>query len=286
MIEFLLEKLFLPPLRYNRFWFAFLLGIMYSLFGLALAVSTNVGLLAVFVIAIAIQPFLSRFFSLIQLEQARHAARDASMKELLDEALAPVAKPQPALLRDFAPLFSQYTAFFLGIFSTFVLFAIAADPVRVYALFDLPESLAGAHEPSAWINLAITFFSHNAGVLFASFFLSLLLEFGASLVTVWNAVFWGLLVTIRMREAVLASADPTAGYLVLVSILPHLVLEALAYISAMFAGGMLSAIFSNAGPGILEDAGTWKRPLELLGLAIGLLALAAVLEAIVFSFVL
>lgn len=285
MIEFLLEKIFLPPLRYNRFWFAFLLGIVYSLFGLTLAVSTNVGLLAVFVIAIAIQPFLSRFFSMLQLEQTRAHAREASMMELFDQELAPAPKTETALLRDYGPLFSQYTAFFLGIFSTFVLFALAADPARVYALFDLPATLPSS-SPAPWTTLAGQFLWHNAGVLFASFLLSLVLEFGASLVTVWNAVFWGLLVTVRMREAVQASADPSAGYLVLFTILPHLVLEAMAYISAMFAGGMLSTVLVQTHPGNLEDPRTWRRPLELLGLGIGLLILAAVLEALVFSWIL
>jgi hypothetical protein len=286
MLEFMLEKLLLPPRRFNRFWFSFVLGVFYSLFGLALAVSTGVGILAIFVVAIAIQPFLSRFFSVIHLEQVRRAEREKSMESLFEGGLAPAPKVEPALLADFAPLFSQYTAFFLGIFATCVLFALAGDSARVLGLFGLQASMATGSSAAPLESLVVSLLMNNAGVLCASFFLALLLEFGASLVTVWNAVFWGILVTVRMRQAVAASMDPLSGYFLLVVIMPHLILEALAYISAMFSGGILGAILVNTNPAEGLTMARLRQPLELLGLAIGFLVLGALLEAMVFHFVL
>ncbi len=285
MIEFLFEQLLLPPLKFNRFWFSLVLGVLYSFLGLALAVSTGVGLLAVFVVAIAIQPFLSRFFSMIHLETQRRLSRDESFSQMFDLPLSSEPKERDSFWRDFSPLFSQYTAFFLGIFATFVVFALSQPPQASAALFGITGLGGPGALPVHPEDFLVAILVNNAGVLFTGFFLSLLLEFGASLVTVWNAVFWGVLITTRMREFVFAYGHEWTGYLVLVLILPHLVLEALAYISAMFAGGMAGTILSQSGSE-RSLSPLLQQPIRLLLYALVFFIVGAVLETAVFYYVL
>ena len=88
-------------------------------------------------------------------------------------------------------------------------------------------------------------FSHNLLVLFSVSLLAFLYRaYAALLILAWNACVWGLTLTLLFRQSfVFDSAEPYRAALIgIIAILPHLVLEATAYIF----GAMGAINFSKA----------------------------------------
>lgn len=263
MLGFLLKRFLMQRLRLPVFPTFFLLGLFFSLFGMVLAVMTRVWLLAVFVVALSILPFLSQA---------------VSVREILSEKWSSVP-------RFYSQLFGEYAAFFLGVFFSFFLFGVigGADFVVSFVGFSVP--------PLAMIR-GVSFFDfvgpllvNNLGVFMLSFLLSLLIELGVSLVVSWNAVFWGLLMAMRVFQALWSANSPVASVFFMVVLLPHLILEAVAYIAAAYAGLLLSRLV------IREKELRWGSD-EIVGqgvklLLVGLLLLvcAGFLEGLVFLYV-
>ena len=228
-----------------------------------LAIMTRVWLLAVFVVALSILPFLSQA---------------VSVREILSEKWSSAP-------RFYSQLFGEYAAFFLGVFFSFLLFGVMGG-------MDFVSLFVGFRVPPLDVLKGIPFFDfvgslllNNIGVFLLAFLLSLLIELGVSLVVSWNAVFWGLLMAMRIFQVGLASDSPFSAIFFMLVILPHLILEAVAYIAAAYAGLLLSRLV------IREKELRWgaeeiiSQGTKLLIIGLLLLVCASLLEGIVFLYV-
>lgn len=264
MLAFWLESLFLRKLKLPRFGFFFLVGLFFSLLGIAIAVLTHVWLVAVFVVAISVLPFLTRNFS---------------VPELSGQFV--FGKP----MNFFSKLFDEYAAFFLGVFFAFLILGVLGGPgfVSDFTGFSVQGGLSVEKDSLSSFVSGVLF--NNLGVLLVGFLVAMLFEFGASLVTSWNAVFWGLLAASRIHEALVVSGEPFSAFFWVLAIMPHLIVEALAYISAMFAGLSISFLVRHERELGNDFAPLLYRCLGLLAVGVFLVILGAVLEGVVFWYV-
>lgn len=123
---------------------------------------------------------------------------------------------------------------------------------------------------------------HNVAV-WATFFLLALVyrSYGALLALAWNGCVWGVVLTELLRRGVVAAEAPGPALVLasMIAILPHLALEALAYVLASLAAIFASRALVRYGP---RDARLGQVMLACAGiLAASLLALslAALLES-------
>ena len=264
MLAFWLESVLLRKKRLPAFWFYFLAGLFFSVIGIAIAILTREWLLSVFVLAISILPFLTRHFSVPEL-----SSRFVFGKPIVF----------------FSRLFDEYAAFFLGAFVAFLVFGVIGGPAFVQMFTGYSSSL-GLETPKASLSAFVSsVLFNNLGVLLIGFLVALLFEFGASLVTSWNAVFWGLLAAARIHQGLAVSGDPFSAFFWVLAILPHLIVEALAYISAMLAGVSISFLVRHEKELGNEFTPLLYRCLNVLGLGLFLVILGAVLEGMVFWYV-
>jgi uncharacterized membrane protein SpoIIM required for sporulation len=263
MLGFLLKRFLMHRLHLPVFPAFFLLGLFFSLFGIILAILTQVWLLAVFVVALTILPFLSQA---------------VSVREILSEKWSSA----PAF---YGRLFGEYAAFFLGVFFAFLIFGVLGG-------LDFVVSFVGFPVPPLEVVQSIPFFdfvgsilANNLGVFMLAFLLSLLIELGVSLVVSWNAVFWGLLMAVRIFQVSLTATTTASAFFFMVVLLPHLILEAVAYIAAAYAGLMLSRLV------IREKELRWgfeeivSQSVKLVGVGLLLLVCGGLLEGLVFWYV-
>ncbi len=133
---------------------------------------------------------------------------------------------------------------FLGVFSTFAGAALWLGEARLAGAFDFVAGTASLGRDSILtrpfaspLGLVI----HNLLVLAVFFALSFVYRsYGAALVLCWNACAWGLVLAFLVRRGMVASHVHPAIFVAvsMLAVLPHLVLEASAYVT-----GALAAIF-------------------------------------------
>jgi uncharacterized membrane protein SpoIIM required for sporulation len=263
MLGFLLKRFLMQRLRLPLFPAFFLLGLFFALFGMILAVLTHVWLLAVFVVAISILPFLSRA---------------VSVREILSEKWESTRSFYSQLLGD-------YTAFFLGVFFAFLVFGVMGGIDFVVSFVGFTVSPLETVQSASFVDFVGSVLVNNVGVFLLAFLLSLLFELGVSLVVSWNAVFWGLLMAVRIFQAHAASSSPLFSLFFMFSLLPHLIMEAVSYIAAAYAGLLLSRLVIREKElrwGFEEIVG---QSTKLVGAGLLLLFCAAVIEGVVFLYV-
>ncbi len=95
----------------------------------------------------------------------------------------------------------------------------------------------------------------------------------------------GLLTTVRIHEALFVSTTPFSAFFLVLAILSHLIVEALAHISTRLAGVSISFLARHEKE-LGNDFVPWLyRGLGLLGVGLFLVILGAVLEGVVFWYV-
>jgi len=123
---------------------------------------------------------------------------------------------------------------------------------------------------------------HNGLVLVTFFVLALVYRgYGALLALSWNACVWGMVLTLLAHRGAQASRLSGLLYVPLsaAAVLPHLLLEVVGYVLGSLAGIFLSKALARYR---LDDplvAEVSRVAMVLLGLALGLLGAAALLEA-------
>ena len=123
---------------------------------------------------------------------------------------------------------------------------------------------------------------HNGLVLLTFFVLALVYRgYGALLALSWNACVWGMVLTLLAHRGAQASRLSGLLYVPLsaAAVLPHLLLEVVGYVLGSLAGIFLSKALARYR---LDDplvAEVSRVAMVLLGLALGLLGAAALLEA-------
>ena len=124
--------------------------------------------------------------------------------------------------------------------------------------------------------------SRNGLVLVGCFAFALIYRHGGMLlVLAWNASRWGVIFSYIARVASMNPDVDTAGYLgrTMVSILPHLVLEAIAYILVAMSGVFLSKAITKYAISSDEFLQVGTAVLKIAGAAVAILVLAAAVEA-------
>lgn len=123
---------------------------------------------------------------------------------------------------------------------------------------------------------------HNYMVLAAFFVLAFVYRaYGALLALCWNACVWAMVLTILVARGAHDSSLPLAVFVPLaaLALVPHLVIEAAAYVTGALAGIFLSKAVMAYGLGNPLFRRVARAVLVLLALAVAAIALGAGVEA-------
>lgn len=135
-------------------------------------------------------------------------------------------------------------ATFLGVFVAYVLAVQIAPERRLEACFgEQLGSFVGGSVTDIDFGTFVSLLRHNALVLVGSFLFALVYQHaGMLLILAWNAARWGVVFSYIARRAGATPDVATVSYLAstVACILPHLVLEATAYVLAAMSGVFLS----------------------------------------------
>ncbi len=184
---------------------------------------------------------------------------EANRSRIWDEKLSPWKANRILVL--------EFIAIFFGIF------AVAAGA----HFFTSPAAVGRAFD-EAYRNSVGDLYYHNTAVLSAGFFLALAYRAaGLTLVLSWNALHWAETLAVYLVRVGMSSGVNTSVWLS-GALIPHLLLEVLAYVMAGMAGVFLSKAlckYSWISPPFRRVA--WAS-ITLLTISLGALGLAAAAE--------
>jgi len=196
------------------------LGFSYALLGIASAVfifPSNAGLMSIAFISVLLVPYLN------------YLLRTEESIEIREEKFS-----LSGIWQDHKNIFRMYLMMFLGIF---IAYAAIQFLFPDYTIFQSQLQSAG-FTGAAVGNLSYTdIIVNNLIVLLICFALSLVYGAGSIVFLTWNASIWGAVIGYAASQA----GSPVIAFTgILAPILPHLITEALAYLSAAIVGGVLS----------------------------------------------
>ncbi len=173
---------------------------------------------------------------------------------------------------------------FLGVFTTYLVAVQLAPGARVEALFDkqLGDFAAGSVQDIVFGSFS-QLMRHNAVVFLGCFAFALIYRHaGMLLVLAWNASAWGVVFSYLALVADVPGAWARAIYIgeTMLCILPHLVLEATAYVLVAMAGVFTSRGVARHKIGSDAFMQVAQAILQIFLFALGLLAVASVVEAL------
>ena len=241
---------------------AFFLGFFYSVVALIsarLIFPSNVGMMSIAFASVLLIPSLN-----ILLRMEENA-------EIRENKLSIMQ-----LFKDHKDIFKVYVFMFLGVFLAYSITALLLPSPAIQSLFSAQLRGAGMSGSALSEKPFEGLIVNNLIVFLVCFFLSLIYGAGSVLFLVWNASVWGAAFGFFVKQASSAAGKNIAiGFAgSILPFLPHMVTEALAYISAAIVGGIVSKavlrekLFSRKFYHIITDA--------LIFLAIGVaLVLAA-----------
>ena len=227
-------------LRKNPFY-AFVLGAAYSAIGIGASVllfPQDPALVAVLIISVLFLP------SLYKLSMIEEAEESLSIIEEAEESR------EGGILRTIyrqKQFIKVYFYAFFGMFVVFTFFSTIMPTLAANVLFRQQLELIGvAGKAVAFSQPLFTgLLANNVKVLFLCFVVSLVLGNGAIFLITWNASVWGTIFgNIAKTGAIAVGKNPFIYLLlILISVLPHVILEIGAYIFATISGTELSEGF-------------------------------------------
>jgi uncharacterized membrane protein SpoIIM required for sporulation len=130
---------------------------------------------------------------------------------------------------------------FLGIFLAYLSIGLLFNPFMVNLFFRAQLS-AGFRGAALDGGLFLSILKNNLLVFAVCFFISLTFGAGAIIFLVWNASVWGIVLSHFVHQSIAHhGGSPVIMFLILIlPILPHLITEAFAYVSAAIVGGIVS----------------------------------------------
>jgi len=268
--------------------FAFLVGMACALLGITTGwilfsngpLMGSIGIITVFFTSLALFPSWDKIASIKAIttgtEREVFKGKKVQITELKMANIGGKFNPIH-IIENHRSLFLAYIFSFLGIFLVYLLLQLFLPDAMAHELFIQQKGIFGA----AGADLNSTFWSllmNNLGVLAICFLISLVYRSGIFIIA-WNASVWGVVLGNFLKGA--PAAPDAAVFFVaitLIAIMPHLIIEALSYLSAAIAGAVtFKAFWQNFNTerfGVLvTDA------FVVLGFAVLLVILGAAVEA-------
>lgn len=230
-----LESYFKVPFIYlflNAFFFSFV-GIYFA----SLIFGSNVGLVSVFIVSIALMPVINKALSITMVE----AGRERESRENVYLTQLSIKEQKLSLRRlldDYKDIFQTYAAIFLGVFFAFALLSIFL-PTETANVF-LGDQLKVLRGNAFNFGFFETIVWNNLLILLISFAFSAIFKLGTTFIIIWNASAWGAVFAAYAKQIAAATAsEPLMQlFLLLAIVLPHTIIEAMAYFSASISGGI------------------------------------------------
>jgi len=229
-----LERLYPLQLIERNPFFAFLLGLGYSIIGIGTAVilfPEDPTLIAVAFISIMVIPTLNQ---LLRQEEAVESEKDES--NLI------------TFFRDHKDMFKIYMLLFLGMLLGFSLFSIVLPTMATNYIFNNQINILygqlGRKTGHAIISSGLfkTIFYNNLNVLLLCLVTAFIFGDGAIILITWNASVWGTIFGVMAKSAAF-NIGKSPFYLfitVLLIVFPHMMLEAFSYICSATSGAVIS----------------------------------------------
>ena len=226
---------------------AFFLGFIYSILGLAsakLIFPSNVGLMSIAFTSILLIPSLNLLLRMEENVEIRESK--LSLKQLFI---------------DHKDIFKVYIFMFLGVFLAYTIISVLLPEFEIQKMFAAQLNSAGI-TGFALIGDGLSRLLLNNLLVFAvCFILSLVYGAGSILFLTWNASVWGIVFGFLAKQSLAIEESKFIGFMsLLLPFLPHMVTEAVAYISAAIVGGVVSkavlreSLFSKRFHHIITDA--------------------------------
>lgn len=262
-----LEQIFRTRWLEQRPLYAFILGLCYSLVGIIsakLIFPTSTSLMAVAFTSILLIPSLNRLLSDEENVEIRENKFSIKM-----------------LFKDHKDIFEIYFYMFMGVFLTFGIIAVLLPNTTAVNVFSSQLKVAGITGQATGGFTITSIFMNNLLIFGVCFILSLVYGAGSVIFLTWNASVWGAVFGYVARESAGGGIgnNPIASFFILIlPVMPHLVGEAVSYLSASIVGGVVSKavlrekLFSEKFHHVLTDA------LLFLALGIILVIIAAIVE--------
>jgi uncharacterized membrane protein SpoIIM required for sporulation len=267
------EQLYHADLLKRRPLFALLLGIGYAVIGIAIALFTfpdDPALIAVAITAILFIPSLSQIT-----DKEASAARKKEGHDVIGLVKCTFGLTKPAIL--------VYLYSFLGVFLVFAFFSMALPQLATNILFEKQLAVMTGGAMSFDTGLTMDLIKNNFLVLMLCFTISIVAGNGSILFIAWNASVWGTIFgTIASTAANnIQGSSAILFLLILLSVVPHMVLEILSYILSAISGTFLSDGIANENLASAGFARLLRHVMVLFLAAIVVLVVAGVVESFV-----
>ena len=224
-----LEQIYSSKWISKKSRYAFLMGLSYSIIGIASAMflfPKDPGLASIAFTSLLILPSLNKLLS----QEANDAKKGKfSLMEMF---------------RDHNDIFKVYLFLFLGILLSFAFYAIVWPTIATSKIFTEQVAILGLATGQAYSGSGMfaSLFSNNVKVLVFCLLASFIYGAGSIFIITWNASVWGTIFGILARESANATgANPFVYFaLTLLAVFPHMILEASSYFLAAISGGIVS----------------------------------------------
>jgi hypothetical protein len=263
-----LESIFLPAFVERNKKYSFFLGIVYAFIAQVAAYvlfPENFIIVAVAFTSLLLLPLINKL-----LESQKNI-------EASEQSLS-VRK----FYRNHKDIFQVYFFIFMGIFFSFIIFSLFTPLPTLNHLFANQEIIIKSIYRDD-IQFADFYFilSNNIKVLVVAYLAAYFLGTGAVFIISWNASVWGTIFGAIANNAAVIGQNHPLIYFFLLSLvfIPHLVVEASAYLLAGISGGIVSKAVSSEKATSLRFERVIKKSMIILWISLFLIFLGAVIES-------
>lgn len=277
----MLEAIYTPNWLLEKPRYGFLLGLVFSIFGIFSAkiiFGSNPGLMSVAFTSMLLMPILAKLMSITESKEIRE--EKFSIRQLI---------------KDHEELFMIYTYIFLGIMATYSFFTLVWTKDFTQLMLEPQLKVAGLSGMAYGdisgdaINRLMfgSILINNLKVMIVCFLLSFFFGAGSILFIAWNASVWGSVFGfVAKMSAINSQTNPFLGFAsLMVPVFPHMITEAISYFSAAIVGGVVSKAIMKEKWGSERFKHVLTDSLLFLVLGFILVFLAAYLEVFIFPMI-
>lgn len=247
------EQLYSAKLIEQKSFYAFLMGLGYSIIGIATAIflfggsPVSIGLSSIAFTSLLIVPSLNKLFSI----EAKQAAESSDYNFITK------------IFKNHADITKVYIFLFFGILLAYAFFSVVWEPLSTAIIFKEQVVVTGiTGEAASPMNAFKAYISNNLLILLFILIASIIYGSGSIFLITWNASTWGTVFgIIAHKSAISAGTNPLTYFLVIFSaVFLHTLFEAGSYLLGALSGGILSKaivrekLFSDRFNQIMQDA--------------------------------